>query len=98
MPSATSTALGCAAALSTQARWEDALQEAVSAAREALGGTPDLAMLFVSPHHAAAADHIAAEACQLLGTTNLLGCTGEAIAGTAREVEEEPALSLWLAR
>ena len=28
----------------------------------------------------------------LLGTSNLLGCTGEAIAGTAREVEEEPAL------
>ena len=55
-------------------------------------------MLFLSSHHAAAADKIAAEANRLLGTSNLLGCTGEAIVGTAREVEEEPALSLWLAR
>jgi small ligand-binding sensory domain FIST len=98
MPSVTSTALGCASALSTRPRWEDALQEAVSAARESLGAIPDLALLFLSSHHASAADHIAAEACQLLGTSNVLGCTGEAIAGTAREVEEEPALSLWLAR
>src|SRR5262249_41554419 len=56
-----------------------------------------LAILFFSPHHAPAADRIASEACQLLGTTNLLGCTGESIVGNGREVEVEPALSLWLA-
>src|SRR5262249_3447706 len=65
---------------------------------DSLAGSADLAFLFVSPHHAQAADQIAAEACNLLGTTNLLGCTGEAIAGTGREIEDEPALSLWLAR
>jgi small ligand-binding sensory domain FIST len=98
MSSATSTALSCASALSTHPRWEDALQEATIATRESLAGNADLAILFLSPHHAQAADQIAAEAGNILGTGNLLGCTGEAIAGTGREIEDEPALSLWLAR
>jgi len=98
MSSATSTALACASALSTLESAEAALREAASAARESLGGRPDLALLFVSPHHARSADRLAALACELLGTTNVLGCTGESIVGNAREVEEEPALSLWLAR
>ena len=98
MESVSTTVLGCASALSTHPRSEEALREAVNTARESLGTAPDLALLFISPHHASAAEQIAADACQLLGTTNVLGCTGEAIAGTAREVEEEPALSLWLAR
>src|SRR5262245_39675075 len=98
MESVKSTAASCAAALSTRANSEEALREAIDTARELLGGAPDLALLFMSPHHAGGAQEIAADACQSLGTTNLLGCTGEAIAGTAREVEEESALSLWLAR
>lgn len=98
MSTATTTALKCAAALSTCPTWEEALQEAAGTALDSLGGAPDLAFVFLSPHHASAADQLAAKACQLLGTETLLGCTGEAIAGTAREVEEEPALSLWLAR
>jgi len=84
--------------LSTQTTWEAALPEALGAAREAIGGKVDVAMLFMSPHHAAAADEIAAVACRLLDTTNVLGCTGECIAGTGREIEEEPAISVWLAR
>src|SRR5688500_8767714 len=98
MPSVTSTGLSCASALSAQAKCADALAEAVGAAREAIGGAVDVAMLFMSPHHAAAADEIAAEACRLLDTTSLLGCTGESIAAVGREIEEEPAISLWLAR
>lgn len=98
MPSSTSTALCCASALSTNPHSQDALQEAATTARESLGGAADLAIVFLSPHHAPAAQEIAAAACELLGTSNLLGCTGEAIAGVAREVEEEPALSLWVAR
>jgi small ligand-binding sensory domain FIST len=90
--------LRCSAALSTNEVASAALREAVMMARESLGGRPDLAVLFLSPHHARAADHLAAEACQLLETANILGCTGEAIVGTGREVEEQPALSLWLAR
>jgi small ligand-binding sensory domain FIST len=98
MTSATSTALVCASAVSTLPQSEEALREAAAAVRRSLGGRPDLSFLFLSAHHASAADRLATHACELLGSNNLLGCTGEAIVGTACEVEEEPALSLWAAR
>jgi len=98
MSSVTSTAFSCASALSTAANWREALREAGATARESLGSPPDLAVVFISPHHAPAADGIAAEACRSLGTNNLIGCSGEAIAGTACEIEEQAAISVWLAR
>jgi small ligand-binding sensory domain FIST len=98
MSSVTSTPARCAAALSTNPHSLDALREACDAARESLGGVPDLAFLFFSTHHAAQADRLAAAAAQQLGTSCVLGTSGESIVGTGREVEGEPALSLWLAR
>ncbi len=98
MSSATSAALGCASALSTHESAEAALREAAQSALASLGGRPDLAFLFVSSQHARAADRLAPLATELLGTQNLLGCTGESIVGIGREIEETPALSLWLAR
>lgn len=97
MPASLSSTLRCASALSTNTDTRAALREVCAAAREQIGGQVDLAMLFCSPQHADHADHLAAEACQLLGTDNLLGCTGESIVGGGREVEERPAMSLWLA-
>src|SRR5262245_42016207 len=96
MSSVTSAGFLCASGLSTQVKWDEALREAVGAAREAIGGNVYVGMVFVSPHHAAAADEIAAEAGRMLDTTHVLGCTGECIAGTGREIEEEPAISVWL--
>src|SRR5688500_16056656 len=98
MPSSATSTIRCAAALSTHQNTQAALREACQQALEQLGGRPDLAMLFFSPTHARHAERLAAEACDLLGSDNLMGCTGESIVGTGREVEEEPALSLWLAR
>lgn len=98
MSSTTSTAIRCAAALSTQAATAAALREACDAASESLGGTPDLAIIFFSPHHVPQAEALAAEACERLGTDHVLGASGESIVGTSREVEDQPALSLWLAR
>lgn len=98
MSSVTSTVFSCASALSTAPNWRDALREAAATAREALAATPDLAVVFISAHHAPVADEIAAEGCRSLGTSNLLGCSGEAIAGTGCEIEEQPAISVWLAR
>ena len=95
--SSTSATLRCAAALSTREDTRSALAEACEAAREQLGGQADLAMLFCSQHHAAAAEQLADQACELLGTDNLLGSTGEAIVGMGREIEHEPALAVWLA-
>src|SRR5574339_317707 len=90
MPLSLSTTLRCGAALSTLADSRDALREACGLAREQLGGGhADLAMLFCSPHHASLTDQLASDACDVLGTENLIGCTGEAIVGTSREVEHD---------
>jgi small ligand-binding sensory domain FIST len=98
MISASSTSFCCASALSTHSEWKFALDEAIEATHNSLGGTPDLGLIFFSPHHAAAADKIAATATKSLAPAILIGCTGESIAGASQEIEEEPALSLWLAR
>lgn len=58
---------------------------------------PDLAVLFMSPQHAANANRIAEQVCQAIGSQSLLGCTGESIIGGSREIEGGPAISLWLA-
>ena len=74
------------------------MDEAIIAARGSLGAPPDLVLLFASPHHLEAADKIAAEAYQRLAPATVVGCVGESIVGMNREVEEEPALAIWMAR
>src|SRR5262245_41961335 len=87
-----------AAALATVADTNQALDAVCRSAREGLSGTPDLAVVFFSPHHAARAETIASTLTEQLGAKCLLGCMGEAIVGNGNEVEHKPALSLWLAR
>src|SRR4051812_40211110 len=87
-----------AAALSTKAQAAQALEDICTETRDALGGPPDLAVLFYSPHHRAAAESLAAGVRERLAPRCLLGCPGEAIVGNDREVEKNPALSLWLGR
>jgi small ligand-binding sensory domain FIST len=87
-----------AAALSTAASTERALDEVCQGGLDQLQGQPDLALVFFSPHHGAGAESIAATASERLRPKWLLGCSGEAVVGNAREVEHQPAISLWLAR
>jgi small ligand-binding sensory domain FIST len=87
-----------AAALSTNAATEKALNEVCGRALEQLGARPDLALLFFSPHHLPAAADLASRAQERLGARCLLGCVGEAIVGNDREIEDGPAVSLWLGR
>jgi len=87
-----------AAAVSTESATSRALDAVCPPALEQLGGRPDLALLFFSPHHLAAAELLAASAQQQLGARCLVGCVGESIIGNDREVEAAPALSVWLAR
>jgi small ligand-binding sensory domain FIST len=54
-------------------------------------------MLFVSHHHQRAFSQLAEEVQQRTAAECILGCTGEAIIGGPREIEDAPALSLWLA-
>ena len=62
-----------AAALSTNPKTTEALEEASAQARQQLQGQPDLALLFFSPHHADDAEHLAATVVQKLGVRCLLG-------------------------
>jgi small ligand-binding sensory domain FIST len=87
-----------AAALSTAPQTVQALAEVVHRGRAELGGTPDLALAFFSGHHAGAADVLARTLQQELQPGCLLGCVAEAVIGNDQEVEQGPALSLWLGR
>jgi len=76
-----------------------AATRAVAQASEALGGaTPSLAVLFASAHYLGSAEALVAAVAEQAGPRPLplIGCVGQAVAGGAREVESEPAVSLWL--
>jgi small ligand-binding sensory domain FIST len=75
----------------------EAATRAVAQATEALGdASPSLAVLFASAHFLEVADALLAAISKQTGPLPLIGCVGEAVAGGAREVESEPAVSLWL--
>jgi small ligand-binding sensory domain FIST len=87
-----------ASALSVLSDPRRAAAQACQQATAELGGSSDLAFLFLSADAADAADEIAADVCNRLGTEKLIGCTGEAIVGRGQEVEDHTAVSLWLAK
>src|SRR5260370_20091093 len=86
------------AGLSTVEEKRPALEEVCRRALDELQGTPDLAFLFFSPHHAEEVESLAVLAQQQLAAHCLVGCSGEAIVGNDQEIEKNPALSLWLGR
>lgn len=79
---------------------EDARGAAVEAALEARGTStdpPDLAVVFASTHYARRADAIVDGVREAANPRGLIGCVAEAVVGGDREVEAEPAVSVWLA-
>jgi small ligand-binding sensory domain FIST len=54
-------------------------------------------VLFASVHFLGSAEALLAAVAEETGPLPLIGCVAEAVAGGAREVESEPAVSLWLA-
>ena len=75
-----------------------AASQAVGQARASLGNlSPSFAVLFASSHFSGSAQALIAAVTQETGRLPLIGCVAEAVAGGAREVESEPAVSLWLA-
>jgi len=87
-----------ASALSQRVDARQALAEVSGRVLDALGGPPDLALLFVSTHHAGAYPWIAASAQQQLSARHLLGCSANGVIGEGREVERKEALSVIAAR
>jgi small ligand-binding sensory domain FIST len=85
------------AGLSTDPVTPSAAQEASLAARAGLDGRrADLALVFVSVHHAPLADQVLETVHRVASPASLIGCVGEAVVGGSREVEAEPAVSVWL--
>jgi small ligand-binding sensory domain FIST len=75
----------------------EAARRAVGEARASLGGAPaSFAVLFASAHFLGSAEALAGAVAEETGQLPLIGCVAEAVAGGAREVESEPAVSLWL--
>jgi small ligand-binding sensory domain FIST len=84
-----------AAALSQHPDLATAVGEVVGQVIEALDGPPDLALLFVTPPHAAGLDAAAPAVMATLSPGALLGCAAVSIVGGNREVEESPGVALW---
>jgi small ligand-binding sensory domain FIST len=87
-----------ATTMSTQAETSRAVDELCSQARTQLSGSLDLAILFFSAHHLNAAKVVSQTIREALAPGCLLGCVGESIVGNDREIEQAPAMSLWLSR
>jgi small ligand-binding sensory domain FIST len=87
-----------AASMSEHPMATHATGEVVGHVLEALGDAPDLAVLFVTAPHAGALEDIARTVRELLHPGTLLGVTAVSVLGGDREVEEQPAVTLWAAR
>jgi small ligand-binding sensory domain FIST len=72
--------------------------EAVGQVLEGVGEYPDLAVLFVTAHHAGALEDLAGTVRSVLRPTVLIGCAAMSVLGRGQEVEEAPAISLWAGR
>jgi len=73
-----------------------AAREAAESALERLGTTPELAVVFYSPHHASENEELVRILREQLPDVPLAGMLGESVIGGAREVEQGPGVSVWL--
>ncbi len=89
-----------AAGLSESTELVQAVQEVIVQVRTALGGgdPPDLALLFVTPHHRSLVPEAAKFVQQGLRPGTLIGCAAESVVGGSREVERSPGVALWAGR
>jgi small ligand-binding sensory domain FIST len=88
-----------ASAVSEQFSLASAVDEAASQVRADLGdGAPDLAVIFVSPHHGPEFDDLPGMLAKALGAKALIGCSGGGVIGAGTEVEERTGLSVTAAQ
>jgi len=84
-----------AASLSEHPDVREATAEVAGHLLEVLGPAPDLVVLFVTGPHVPRLADIAAAVQQLLQPGAFIGTTAVSILGGDREVEQQPAISLW---
>ncbi|MGH2700877.1 MAG: FIST signal transduction protein [Actinomycetota bacterium] len=86
------------AALSTKPDARNAAAEATLEAARRLGDRhPSLAIVFASAHHAPQAEAVVDAVHEAATPQALAGCVAEGVVGTGKEVEAQPAVSVWLA-
>ena len=87
-----------ASALTIQSDAHAAADDLSRAIREQLGPSRiDVAFLFISAQHADQAETLSQALRTALRPVTLVGCTGEGIIATGREIEAGPAATLWVA-
>jgi small ligand-binding sensory domain FIST len=76
-----------------------AAEAAADAARDAVesleGRDVDLAFLFLSEHHGAAAGEAVSAVREELAPQRLVGCVAQGVLGRSRELEEGPGVAVW---
>ncbi len=84
-----------ASAVSSAPQLGDAIADAASGVRRRLDDrAPDLAVVFVSPHHAAGYDAVPELVRAALEPRTLIGCSAGGVIGGGHEVESEPGLCI----
>lgn len=91
----TSPVVTAASALAFGADPAGAAAEAAAMVRSRLGGPATLAVVFVHPDLVRDPEPVLEAVHRHLEPATLVGCTGEAIVGNGREVEDRPAISVW---
>jgi small ligand-binding sensory domain FIST len=86
-----------AAALATAADVATAARELCAAVRDRSTAAPDLVVAFFSSHFSDDASALTRALRDGLASRALVGCVAESVIGGGREVEGEPAISLWAA-
>jgi small ligand-binding sensory domain FIST len=84
-----------ASALSEHPVASAAVGEVAGAVLEAIGDRPDLVLVTATRSHAGALEDIVATIGSVLQPLAIVGAAAESVVGTAREVEETAAISLW---
>ncbi|MGH2749019.1 MAG: FIST signal transduction protein [Actinomycetota bacterium] len=86
------------AGLSTNPEARSAAVEATLEAADSLDERrPSLAVVFASAHFASQAEAVLDGVHEAAAPQSLAGCVAEAVVGTGKEIESQPAVSVWLA-
>jgi len=84
-------------ALITTANWSKEVAKSCQALIADIVVSPDIAIVFVSPHFADEFQEIADAIQETLQPIKMIGCVGDSIVSGDREIEGDPAITIWAA-
>ena len=84
-------------ALITNANWSQEVEKSCQTLIEDIVVSPDIAIVFVSPHFADEFQEIADAIQETLQPIKMIGCVGDSIVSGDREIEGDPAITIWAA-